>query len=261
MSSKAATIASLVRIAAKTEAEFIATVQQVLEEADGDRAAEFFDRLNIPRSIGLDEGAAPNSPVKKITVSSAGIATYENEREVSNGIQKFLDRHERKIKWHAGHPAIEGTQNVLLLFRCAIAVTDLRLARLELLLKSKDELNPMEWAIARELINRTYLSFRNYLNVMAGEWVDAMMASTPKEDLAKSLGDFYEMVDQTVRSLESARDRLEERRVKMAVLPGDPFPPVRPPNYFGGDLLGKGPWKQFWSSVQNQAHHFRECLG
>lgn len=261
MTTKAATIASLVRIAAKTETEFIQTVQQVLEEADGDRAAEFFDRLNIPRSIGLDEGAQPNSPVKKITVSVAGIATYENEREVSNGIQKFLDRHERKIKWHAGHPAIDGTQNVLLLFRCAIAVTDLRLARLELLLKSKDELNPQEWAIARELINRTYLSFRNYLNVMAGEWVDAMMASTPKADLAAALGDFYEMIDQTVRNLETARDRLEDRRAKMTVLPGDPFPPVRPPNYFGGDLLGKGPWKQFWGGVQNKAHHFRECLG
>lgn len=261
MSTKAATIASLVRVAAKTEAEFIQIVQQVLEEADGDRAAEFFDRLNIPRSIGLDEGAAPNAPVRRIPATAGGVLTYDQERAVSNGMQKFLDRHERKIKWHAGHPGIEGVQNVLLLFRCAIAVTELRLARLELLLKKKDELTPLEWSIARELINRTYLSFRNYLNVMAGDWVDAMIASTPKENLAAALGDFYEMVDQTVRSLEDARERLEERRQKMAVLPGEPFPPVRPPNYFGGDLLGKGPWKQFWGGVQNKAHHFRECLG
>ena len=34
--SKAATIASLVRVAAKTEAEFVQTVEQVLDEGDAD---------------------------------------------------------------------------------------------------------------------------------------------------------------------------------------------------------------------------------
>jgi len=258
--SKAATIASLVRIAAKTEAEFAQTVQQVLDEADGERAAEFFDRLNIPRSIGLDDGQ-PNSPVKRITVTSAGIASYESERDISNGVQKFLDRHERKIKWHAAHPALEGVQNVLLLFRCAVSVTEMRLERAQLMLKKKDDLTPVEWAIARELLNRAYLSFRNYLNLLAGEWIDAMLTVTTRDDLAAALGGFYELVDQTVRQLEEARERIEERRAQLTVSPGDPFPPVKPPNYFGGDLLGKGPWKQFWMGVGNKAHHFRESLG
>ena len=39
------------------------------------------------------------------------------------------------------------------------------------------------------------------------------------------------------------------------------FPPVKPPNYFSGDLLGKGPWKQFWAVVDARAHHFREAVG
>jgi hypothetical protein len=258
--SKAATIASLVRVAAKTEAEFIATVQQVLAEGDGERAAEFFDRLNIPRSIGLDDGV-PNAPIKKITVTADSVTTYENEKDVSAGIQKFLDRHERKIKWHSSHPSIDGVQNVLLLFRCAVAVTEMRLERLQALLGNKEELTPIEWAIARELMNRAYLSFRNYLNLLAGEWIDAVLTTVTREELAAALGNFYELVDNTVRTLEETRERIEERRQLLTVLPGDPFPPVKPPNYFGGDLLHRGPWKQFWTTVVNRAHHFRESLG
>ncbi len=259
--SKAATIASLVRIAAKTEAEFIETVAHVMGDGDAARAAEFFDRLNIPRSVGLDEGMKPNAAVKKIAVDASTVTTWLEERDVQAGIQKYLDRHERKIKWHASHPSVEGVQNVLLLFRCAIAVTDMRMARLELLLKKHDELNPVEWAVARELLNRTYLTYRNYLHALSSEWVDATIATIGKGDVGAAMGDFYELVDKAVRSLEDARERIEERRQKLTVVPGDPFPPVKPPNYFGGDLLGKGPWKQFWGGVQNRAHHFREAVG
>lgn len=254
---KAATIASLVRVAAKTEAEFVQTIQQVLDEGDAERAAEFFDRLNIPRSIGLD--GPPNAPSNKIQTDPASVTTYENEREISAGIQKFLDRHERKIKWHASHPEIGGVQNVVLLFRCAVSVTDMRLDRLQVLLKRKEELTPVEWAIARELMNRAYLSFRNYLNLIAGEWIDAMQKTVSRDELSAALANVYELVDKTVRTLEEVRDRLEERRQQLTVLPGDPFPPVKPPNYFGGDLLGRGPWKQFWTGVANRAHHFREA--
>ncbi len=255
--SKAATIASLVRIAAKTEAEFLQTIQQVLDEADAERAAEFFDRLNIPRSIGLD--GLPNAAIEKIVAKVETVSSYENEREVSAGMQKFLDRHERKIKRHSTHPSVEGVGNVLLLFRCAVSVTELRLERLQILLKKKDELTPIEWAIARELMNRTYLSFRNYLNMLAGEWLDAMLGTVSAQDLTAALGNFYELVDRTVRTLEETRERLEERRQQLTVLPGEPYPPVKPPNYFGGDLLGRGPWKQFWMSVGNKAHQFREA--
>lgn len=255
--SKAATIASLVRVAAKTEAEFAATVQQVLEENDTERAVEFFDRMNIPRSVGLDDG--PTAVVPRIVVSADQVVGFENERELSNGIQKFIDRHERKLKWHAAHPALEGVPNVLLLFRCTVMLTDLRLERLHVLLRKKEELNPLEWAIARELMNRTYLSFRNYLNIVAGEWLDAMASVSGKAEINAALGGFYKLVDDTIRALESAREKFEERRQTLAVLPGEPYPPVKPPNYFGGDLLGKGPWKQFWGGVLNKSHAFREA--
>lgn len=255
--SKAATIASLVRVAAKTEAEFVATVQQVLEENDADRAAEFFDRMNIPRSVGLDQG--PNAAVQRIPIQVDQVVGFEHEKELSAGVQKFIDRHERKLKWHAAHPSIDGVSNVLLLFRCTVILTELRLERLHILLRKKEELSPLEWAIARELMNRTYLSFRNYLNLVSGEWLDAMNSVASKEQVNKSLGGFYKLVDETIRGLETAREKFEERRQALAVLPGEPYGPVKPPNYFGGDLLGKGPWKQFWSSVLNKSHAFREA--
>jgi hypothetical protein len=256
--SKAATIASLVRVAAKNEMEFAQTIQQVLDEGDVERAAEFFDRLNIPRSVGLDDPNNPAGAPRAIVARGDHVESYESERLLSSGIQKFLDRHERKIKWHATHPAMDGVQNVLLLYRCALALTEHRLDRLVLLLKKKEELNPVEWATARELMNHAYLSYRNYLTLFSGEWLDEMLKQAAKPEIKAALGDFYQLVDKSTHTLEAAREKIEERRAQLTVLPGEQFPPVKPPNYFGGDLLGRGPWKQFWTSVLSRTQRLRE---
>ena len=175
-------------------------------------------------------------------------------------MQKFLERHIRKIKWHAKNPSVEGSENVLFLTRCAIMVTDARLTRLELLLKSADELNPLEWSYARELMNKAYLAFRNFLVQLAGPWIEAMQTAVPREDLLALLGNFYENIDAQVRRLEASRERLEDRRMELTVVP-EFYPPVKPPVYFGGDLMARGPWKQFWSTVDQKAHQFREVAG
>lgn len=257
--SKQATIASLVRTAAKTEAEFMSTVEGIFEEDDVDRIWEFFDRLNIPRSQGAEDNLLAVLP------EATGIAVtkrfpYDAELKISNGIQRFLDRHERKIKWHATHPAMDGVDNVMLLFRAAMAITNLRLARLKLLLADKDELSPDEWANARKLMNNSFLSFRNFLALVAGEWVDAMTSTVQREELSAKLGRFYELVDSQIQRLEKLKDELEGRRRELAVVP-EGYPPVKPPVYFHGDLLGKGPWKLFWQSLNDRAHHFREAVG
>jgi hypothetical protein len=257
--SKQATIASLVRNAAKTEVEFMSTVEGIFQEDDVERIWEFFERLNIPRSQGSEDDVLGSLP----EVTGDGVAkrfSFDQEARISNGIQRFLDRHERKIKWHAAHPAMDGVDNVLLLFRAAMAITNLRLARLKLLLTAKDELTPEEWAGARKLMNNSFLSFRNFLNLVAGEWVDAMTAAVPREELAAKLGRFYEIVDSQVQRLDKLKEELEGRRREMAVVP-EGFPPVKPPVYFHGDLLGKGPWKLFWQSLNERAHHFREIVG
>ncbi len=256
---KVATIASLVRTAAKQESDFVATIIGVFEEEDVDRIWEFFDRLNIPRSQGAESGLLDPLPTL-ITDATTRIWTFQDEKKISTGVQRYLDRHERKIKWHATHPSIEGIENVLLLFRAAMAVTELRLQRLKLLMHSKDELTPVEWSIARDLMNRGYLSFRNFLNLAAGPWVDAVQNAVARDDLADKLGNFYELVDAQVRHLEDMRGMLEDRRMELTVVP-EGYPPVNPPKYFGGDLMGRGPWKQFWANLNSKAHHFRESIG
>ena len=265
--SKAVTTASLVRAAARSEADFYATIHDVFEEGDMARVAEFFDKLNIPRSTGADGGLFRLT--RKPGETELHVTNLTEEHAISQGIQRYLDRHERKIKWHAGHPSEEGIENVLLLFREAMYVTNLRLQRLQVLLERTDELTPSEWAISREMMNRSYLSFRNFLQLTAHDWVDAMGAVMSRDELGERLKnptpndetveDFYQLVDQQVLDLEAAREAIEERRIELAVAP-EGFPPVKPPNYFGGDLMGRGPWKQFWSHLNASAHHFRESV-
>lgn len=257
--SKVATIASLVRNASRSEADFIQTIEEVFGEDDVERAADFFDRLNIPRSTGA-EGVPQSGDLPMPTPGMLKVKDFESEQAISSGMQRYLDRHERKIKWHASHPEIDGVENVLLLFRQAMFVTNLRLRRLQILLDQTNELNPIQWAIARELMNRSYLSFRNFLNLTAGDWIDAMNAAVPRDELAEKLGSYYELIDHEIRSLEDSRQRLETRRLELTVVP-EGFPPVKPPNYFGGDLMGRGPWKQFWNNLAARAHHFRESIG
>lgn len=257
--SKVVTIASLVRTAAKSEQDFIDVVQNVFQEEELQRAADFFDKMNIPRSTGADGGLLDEIPVLG-GVALERTDDFEMEYILSAGIQKFLDRHVRKIKWHSTHPSLEGAQNVLLLFRAAIMTTNLRLERLRRMLASKDELNPREWRIARELMNRSYLSFRNFLRLTGGAWIDAMQQNFGLEELNDVIGNFYELVDQAVRELEDHKEAIEERRLELTVIPPEGLPPVKPPVYFSGDLLGRGPWKQFWAQVNSRAHNFRESI-
>jgi len=252
-----ATISSLIRTAAKDEALFVETSQNVLDDESLDRIAEFFDRLNIPRSVGSD---ANLTPLPSLTVTVDRIGTFKEEKAISDGIQKFLDRHARKIKWHATHPSLEGSHNVMLVTRCGIMATNVRIARLEFLLRRGEELTPEEWANAREFMNKAYLSFRNFLVLLAGIWIDAMQTAVTHDQLAETLGNFYEFIDTQIRKLEEARERIEDRRMELTVIPEE-FPPVKPPVYFGGDLMGRGPWKQFWATIDSKAHHFRELAG
>ena len=113
--SKSATIASLVRNAARSEAEFYETITSVFEENDLERAAEFFDKLNVPRSTGAEGGLLDDIP--DVPAIAMNVGSFEEEHELGNGIQRYMDRHERKIKWHAGHPSAEGCENVLLVLR------------------------------------------------------------------------------------------------------------------------------------------------
>ena len=254
---KPVTISSLVRQAAKTEADFATTVQTVFDTETPERIAEFFDRLNVPRSV---EGSDFLEPLPVFEGKAEDVGDYAEEHAIAAGMQKYMDRHLKKIKWHAQRPSIEGVRNSLLVMREAMAVTDVRIRRLVKVLDSKDELTPDEWAMAREMMNRAYLSFRHFLIQFGGPWVDAAIATVEREELEEMMSSFYELIDDTIRTLEEQREKIEARRVELTVLPPG-FDPVKPPIYFGGDLMGRGPWKQFWTVLEDRAHHFREALG
>lgn len=249
------TISSLVRQAARSEEEFASVIEQVFAEESADRIAEFFDRLNIPRSV---EGENLTNPLPSLP-SPGTVSTWEDEALINAGMQKYLDRHLKKLKWHAQRPSIEGTRNVLLLVREAMLITDVRLRRLEAMLKAKDELNPSEWSAARDIMNRAFMAFRHYLAQLGGHWIDAAVATLERSDLEELVGSFYELIDAQVRRLGEFRTQIEARRMELTVLP-EGYDPVKPPVYFGGDLMGRGPWKQYWLALEDRSHHFREAL-
>jgi hypothetical protein len=85
-----------------------------------------------------------------------------------------------------------------------------------------------------------------------------MLQTVPREQFAELLGSFHEYLDDSIGKLEDARTRIEDRRLELAVLP-EGYPAVKPPVYFGGDLLARGPWKLFWSQVVDRAAQFREA--
>jgi hypothetical protein len=250
------TISSLIRQAARSEPEFFAVIEQVFEEETPERIAEFFDRLNIPRSVEGENLAEPLPPLERALTT---VTSYAEEAVINAGIQKYMDRHLKKLKWHAQRPTLEGTANVLLLMRQGIAITEIRIKRLHHLLKVQDEITPESWAAARDIMNKGFMSFRHYLLQLGGPWIDAAKEQLDRNELETIVGRFHELIDAHVRKLEEHRARIETRRVELAVLP-EGFPPVKPPVYFAGDLMGRGPWKQFWVSLEDRSHHFREAL-
>lgn len=254
--SKPVTISSLVRQAAKSETEFVETIRSVCAEEPPERIADFFDRLNVPRSV---EGDNLNEPLADLSGTGTPVGSFEEERAIGEGIQKYMDRHLRKVKWHANRPSMEGARNAMLVMREMMMVTDVRLFRLRALLATKDELTPVEWATARELMRSAFLGFRHFLVQFGNQWIDSSLAQLGREEMEAEVGTFHELIDETIRKLEEHREAIESRRQELTVLPEE-YPPVKPPRYFGGDLMGAGPWRQYWNTVEDSAHHFREAL-
>ena len=257
MSKPQQTIAALVREAAKTEAAFFTILTEVLEEDEPERLEEFFARLNIPRSAKADDTLTDNGNLPagvKISVSD-----FDQEMRITGGVQKFLDRHMRKLKWHTAHPSPEGLGNCVRLYRAMGAVTQLRIKRVIALLGEYTFLTVEQWGFARELLNRSYREIREATGVVTGVWIDALMATLDPDDVRAALHDFPDMVGQVVESMRELREQVEERRQKLEVRPQG-YPPVRPPRYFGGDLMDSGSWRYFWGELSGMWDNLRNIV-
>ncbi|MBN1335778.1 MAG: hypothetical protein JXB39_07435 [Deltaproteobacteria bacterium] len=251
------TLAAQVREAARSETAFLATLNEILQDEEPGRLEEFFTKLNIPRSSRTDDTLSEGGDTSETEVA---VTTFEQEVRVAEGIQKFLDRHVRKLKWHVSHPTLDGVQNGIRLYRALAMVSRLRVRRTLALLESRGRLTVREWGVARELFNRAYREFREVTGIVTTLWVDALAAQNDREAVRNALSSLPEMVADQVRAIGELRDRIESRRQALEVKP-DGYPAVRPPRYFGGDLLDGPSWKHFWGEVNGMADAARNTLG
>ncbi len=258
MSENQQTIASLIREAAKNETAFLNTMGGVLEEDDPERIEEFFARLNIPRSAKADDTLVDKSELHSEPTIS--VTTFQSEMNITDGIQKFLDRHMRKLKWHVAHPAIASARNCVRLYRAMSVVTELRIRRVLALLHTKESLTVEEWGNAREIINRSFREIREATSIVTGNWLDALMATCDQEEVRELLKELPEIISDIINMLKELRDRIEERRKQLEVLP-EGYPPVRPPRYFGGDLLDTNSWRYLWDEFSSMNNALRSVMG
>lgn len=252
------TISTLVREAAKTEANFKTILNDEMLGDQPERIEEFFAKLNIPRSTKADDTLVDDLCLGDL--SQITVTTFEAEVKAADGIQKFMDRHMRKLKWHTAHPALEGIANCVRLFRAMGIVTELRIHRVLALMHSKERLTVEEWGAARELLNRAYRELREASAIVCSPWIDALYSLDARDEVIEQLTPFAEVVAGHAQVVRELRDKVEERRVLMEVKP-DAYPVVKPPRYFGGDLLDVGSWRHFWGELSGHVDTLENSLG
>jgi hypothetical protein len=240
------TIASLIRDAAKTEEAFLAILGDLIRAGEVERLAEFLTKLNIPISVKTDDTLVeePVIPPPEDQV----VGTFEEEVTISDGIQKFLNRHMRKLKWHVVNPSATGLGNCMRLYRAIGIVSVIRVVRVSILMKSKTILTVDELDKARELLNKSYGAFREATSIVTGAWIEALIASGEIEDVAEALGDFPDRVGEYCQRLFDLREEVKNAYSKLSVKP-DNYPAVTPPKYFGGDIMDNSSWRHFWGQI------------
>ena len=253
MAAKRPSIASLVRDAGASEAGFVTALGVILAEKDTDRFVEFATRLNQPlRMEGTDEEAAG------IDTLEIDVSDFETEAIYAAALNKFNARHMRKIKWHISHPDIDTVGPGIRIYRCIARIAELRLRRMIALLNSKEVLNPSEWGLARELMNCAYREFRDSTELVTQTWLESLFENFEQDEVRTRFAELPNVVDSWADRLSALRDEVEARRVDMAVQPPEPYPTVRPPRYFGGDLMAQSAWKHYWGEVGTLADSLRQ---
>ncbi len=258
MSQTQQTISTLIREAAKKEENFKRILNEEILGEQPERIGEFFAKLNIPRSTKADDtltdGFVLGDPAKIV------VTTFAAEAAVAEGIQKYMDRHMRKLKWHTAHPALAGIANCVRLYRAMGIVTDLRIHRVIVLLHTKERMTVEEWGCARELLNRAYRELRDASGIVSSPWIDALFGLDARDEVIAELTPFADMVGGYIQTCRELRDAVEVRRVLMEVKPAA-YPVVRPPRYFGGDLLDVGSWRHYWGELSGHLDSLRNSLG
>lgn len=252
---KQVNVAALVRAAGTSEFEFLTHIAELLNEGDVAQAEEAFSRLNIPRAF--PEEAAAGADVATVAIVVRDLTT---EFALSASMDKFFERHVRKLKWHVSHPELENVSGAVQLYGLMTAMAEYKVRRVVAAMDVGPDLSVQDWGAVRDLLNRSYRDFRMMNVHMAGEWLDALVAAFDRETVRARLASFPALVAERTARLTSLRDKVEARRLQLTVHPGQAFRPVSPPRYFGGDLLDEGSWRHFWGDVQNLSDTARQHI-
>lgn len=249
---KPPSLASLVRIAGAGEEAFIQGTLAIIDEADNERTVEYLTRLNLPRDFALHPDGIPSLAGLPMTVLD-----FEDEIVVTDGIEKFIERHIRKLKWLVNHPDLEAIGAGVGLYRAMSIIAELRVRRVLALLEQHEVLNPREWGTARELLNRAYRDFRRASSLLTHEFFESMSSSCERDDVRRIMEPLPKVMNDHGIKLAALREDIETARMALAVQP-EGYPLVRPPRYFGGDLLEAMSWKHFWGEVSTLQDSMRQ---
>lgn len=250
---KPPSIASLVRAAAVSRAAFVNTMVSVLETEDTERIIEIFGRLNVPK---VYTEVADMPAIEDLPVS---VKDFELEAALASGFNTYIDRHMRKLKWHTTHASDESVQAVTNIYEAATAIAALRVRRVIALLETKEVFSAQEWGQARELINRAFRDFRELTKLLVNRWLPAAAEVVDHATLAEGLAELPPIIRRRAQRFSALRDQLETCRLNIAVKP-EGYPLVKPPRYFGGDLMEDGAWKIYWGELGALADAIEQAI-
>lgn len=250
---KPPSIASLVRAAAVSRAAFVNTMVSVLETEETERIIEIFGRLNVPK---VYTEVADMPAIEEIPVS---VKDFELEATLAGGFNTYIDRHMRKLKWHTTHVSNESVQAVINIYEAATAIAALRVRRVIALLETKEVFSAQEWGQARELINRAFRDFRELTKLLVNRWLPAAVDVVDHATLAEGLAGLPAIIRSRAQRFSALRDQLETCRLNIAVQP-EGYPLVKPPRYFGGDLMEDGAWKIYWGELGALADAIEQAI-
>jgi len=250
---KPPSIASLVRAAALSEASFVATMTNVLDTEEPERVIEIFGRVNVPKVYG-EIVAGPDIHDVEVKVGD-----FELEAVLADGFNTYTDRHMRKLKWHTTHVSEESVVAVSNVYGAATIIAALRVRRVVALLGTKDSLSAEEWGLTRELINRSFRDFRELTKTLVNRWMPAAVEVINATVLSEGISHLPGVIRKRTQRFGRLREEIEARRSGIEVVP-DGYPAVRPPRYFGGDLMEDGAWKIYWDDLGALADSLEQSL-
>jgi hypothetical protein len=127
-------------------------------------------------------------------------------------------------------------------------ISAIRIRRVIMLLGTKEMFSAHEWGRSRELLNRTFRDFRELTKLLVNKWLPITMESVDPEEVRAGAATLPSVVRTRNDLFHRLRGEVEVRRLQIAVKP-DGYPAVRPPRYFGGDLLDEGAWRIYSAEI------------